>query len=72
MVTDLRRTSVFHYVFLDEWLVTGMLRQEAQFNVVRTVELLDRLCWVINRGKLRLTPDQEIIFLGTSLEFRTG
>ncbi|PIK50722.1 putative TBC1 domain family member 2A [Apostichopus japonicus] len=70
-VSFLRRREVVLYVYLDDWLIVGNSRSETA-DVFKMVSTLQMLWWIVNEEKSRLTPTQNIRFLGATIVSQPG
>ncbi|PIK38825.1 putative TBC1 domain family member 2A [Apostichopus japonicus] len=71
-VSLLRERGVVLYVCLDDWLIVGNSESETANSVYRTISTLQKLGWIVNDEKSRLTPTQTIPFLGGVIDFTIG
>jgi hypothetical protein len=58
--------------YLDDWLIVSGSEEEARRHTDLVVETVERLGFIINRQKSHLTPTQQPVFLGASLDLVQG
>lgn len=58
--------------YLDDWLIVSGSEKEARRHTDLVVETVERLGFIINRQKSHLSPTQQPVFLGASLDLVQG
>lgn len=64
IVAHLREKGFISVVYLDDYLCIGKDYQQCLENMTATIDILERLGFIINREKCNLTPNQYCKFLG--------
>ncbi len=72
IVAALRRQHIHLYMYLDDWLIVGPSRTATLQALSKTVQLTQKLGFIINQDKSSLVPTQKPVFLGASLNMTTG
>lgn len=70
MVNYLRKKGLSSVIYLDDMLLVSSSRKECATNVKVSIELLERLGFIINNNKSSLEPKQRTKFLGIMYDTR--
>lgn len=68
----LRKTGVYVFVYLDDWLLTAPSQRILTDQVSTVIDLVQRLGFIVNLKKSALQPSQTVQFLGSRLDFASG
>ena len=72
VLAHLRRRGLTVFAYIDDWLIVADSEAQASQATAYTISTLETLGWIVNTEKSQLTPSQQMIYLGASLDFTRG